>query len=144
VWDRERFTEADLPARENVDLTALQLQVVTVTDTPPLTTEQYATLLTALVDDVNARPFHRTETSKRVRDACHEAGVDVGRSSINFVIQGLLYAGAGLRPPVTADYLAREWAGNVEGLCRGARMEFDAAGLAEIRAWAGGGLIAAG
>jgi uncharacterized LabA/DUF88 family protein len=140
-WDRSRFTEADLPAGEALELTPLQGQVAGVTDIPSLSTEQYGMLLDSLAKDVNAHPFHRTETSKRVRDACQEAGVAVGRASINYVIQGLLYAGLKLQPPLSAEQLAEGWASNVEGLCRGARMEISENGLAEVREWVGGGLI---
>ena len=140
-WDLRRFTEADLPAGDLVELTALQRQVAAVTDIPSLSTEQYAMLLNALAKDVNANAFYRTETSKRVRDICQEAGVAVGRGSINYVIQGLLYSGQTLQPPANVTELAEAWAGNVEGLCRGARMEVGVDGLAEVRAWVGGGLV---
>ncbi|MEO6143996.1 MAG: NYN domain-containing protein [Dermatophilaceae bacterium] len=157
-WDGRRFTKADLPvgdpvqpaplsdvappAGDPVELTPLQQQVAGVTDIPPLNTEQYATLLKALAKDVNANTFHRAETSKRVRDSCQAAGVAIGRASISSVIQGLLYsAGIKLERPVTAKQLAVGWAGSVEGLCRGARMELSHESLAEVRAWVGGGLI---
>jgi len=157
-WDRRRFTTADLPAEDPAedtskrraalperdpigDLTPLQRQVAGVTGIPLLLTKQYATLLKALAKDANANTFHRAETSKRVRDICQEAGVAVGRASINSVIQGLLYsAGLKLEHPVTAKQLAEGWAGCVEGLCRGARMELSDDGLAEVRSWVGGGL----
>ena len=140
-WDLRRFTEADLPSEAPVGLTPLQVQVANVTDIPSLSTEQYAMLLNALAKDVNSNAFHRTETSKRVRDSCQEAGVAVGRGSINYVIQGLLYSGQTLQPPANVTELAEAWAGNVEGLCRGARMELGDGGLAEVRSWAGGGLV---
>ncbi len=158
-WDGRRFTKADLPVGDPVqpaptkgqvtphigdpvELTPLQQQVAGVTDIPPLLTNQYATLLKALAKDVNAHTFHRAETSKRVRDSCQEEGVAVGRASINSVIQGLLYsAGLKLERSVTARQLAVGWAGSVEGLCRGARMELSEASVAEVRAWVGGGLI---
>lgn len=156
-WDQRRFTKADLPvgdpaepprrqvalpAEDPVELTPLQRQVAGVTDIPALSTKQYATLLKTLAKDVNANTFHRAETSKRVRDGCQEAGVAVGRASINSVIQGLLYsAGLKLERPVTAKQLAMGWAGCVEGLCRGARMELSDDSVAEVRAWVGGGLI---
>lgn len=156
-WDGRRFTKADLPVGESVqpaprqvappagdpvELTPLQQQIAGVTDIPPLLTQQYATLLKALAKDVNANTFHRAETSKRVRDSCQEGGVAIGRASISSVIQGLLYsAGLKLERPVTARQLAVGWAGSVEGLCRGARMELSADSVAEVRAWVGGGLI---
>lgn len=158
-WDLRRFTEADLPVGDPVEpksskrqvappagkaaeLTPLQRKVANATDIPPLLTKQYETLLKALAKDVNANPFDRAETSKRVLDSCQKAGGAVKRTSINYVIQGLLYsAGLKLERPVTAKQLAVGWAGSVEGLCRGARMELSDASVAEVRAWVGGGLI---
>ena len=143
VWDVDRFSEEDLPGAEPRGLSALQRQVVSVTDTPGLSKKQYAAVLSALAEDVNAHPFRRTETTKRVRDACQDSGVPVARSSVNFLIQGLLYSGTALEAPVTASELARAWADNVEGLCRGARMEFDKKRLTDLRDWVGGGLLTA-
>ena len=144
VWDVDRFSEEDLPGAEPSGLTALQRQVVDVTDTPALSKKEYAAVLSALAADVNTQPFVRTETTKRVRDACQAAGVPVGRSSVNVVIQGLLYSDTPLEAPVTASELAGAWADNVEGLCRGARMEFDKKRLADLRDWVGGGLLTNG
>ncbi len=139
VWDPRRFSEADLPSA--VDLPPLQRQVVDVTDIPNLPAEDYGILLTTLADDVTAVPFARTETSKRVRDACQAAGAKIGRASVNTVINGVLYAGLDLTSKPTAKKVAETWADNVVGLCRGARMELNPQDVAAIRAWVGGGLL---
>ena len=141
VWDPKRFSEADLPSAGAVDLPPLQRQVVDVTDIPNLPTERYRILLTTLADDVTAVPFARTETSRRVRDACQAAGAKIGRASVNTVINGVLYAGLDLTTKPTAKKVAETWADNVVGLCRGARMELNPQDVAAIRAWVGGGLL---
>jgi hypothetical protein len=141
AWDRARFSEADLPGEHEGRLSVLQQQVARVTDVPALAQQDYGTLIKTLANDVSANPFHRTETSKRVRDACQAQGASIGRGATNFVIQGLLYSGADLTSSPSAAELAASWAANVEGLCRGARMELDEQQLAELRTWAGGGLI---
>ena len=85
VWDPKRFGEADLPgavAEPDTDPSALQRQVTTVTDTSGLSRSNYRVLLTALAADLAAHPFDRAETSRRVRNACQEAGAAVGRSTI--------------------------------------------------------------
>jgi len=124
-----------------VDLPPLQRQVVDVTDIPNLPAERYRILLTTLADDVNSVSFARTETSKRVRDACQAAGEPIGRSSVNTVINGVLYAGLDLKAKPTAVKVAETWADNVIGLCRGARMDLGPQDVAAIRAWVGGGLL---
>jgi hypothetical protein len=141
VWDPKRFSEADLPSASAVDLPPLQRQVVDVTDIPNLPAERYRILLTTLAEDVNAVPFDRPETSRRVRDACQAAGAPIGRGSVNTVIAGVLYAGLDLSAKPTAVKVAETWADNVVGLCRGARMELDPKAVAAIRAWVGGGLL---
>ena len=141
VWDPRRFSEADLPTAGAVDLPPLQRQVVDVTDIPNLPAELYRVLLTALADDVRSVPFVRTETSRRVRDACQAAGAKIGRASVNTVITGVLYAGLDLTKKPAATKVAETWADNVVGLCRGARMELGPKDVAAIRAWVGGGLL---
>ena len=146
VWDPKRFGEADLPGAAaegpaGTDATALQRQVVAVTDTPGLSRDNYRVLLTALADDVREHPFERTATARRVRDACQAAGAAVGRSTVNTVISGVLYVGLELDATVTAVDVAEAWADNVVGLCRGARMELTEADEIAIDDWVGGGLL---
>ncbi len=142
AWDRARFTETDLPWADNAALSALQRQVVRVTDIPSLTKEEYRLLLEVLAGDIAQRPFDRNETSKRVRDACQDRGTAIGRGPVLYVIQGLLYCGTDLKTAMTASELAEKWAANVFGLCRAARMEFNAQDLIELQDWVGGGLTA--
>ncbi|GAA3798684.1 NYN domain-containing protein [Cellulomonas soli] len=144
VWDPKRFDEADLPgAVADVDADALRRQVVAVTDTPGLTTDGYRVLLKTLAHDISTHPFERIATTRRVREACQKAGAQVGRATVNLVISGISYSGVELTTARTAKALAEAWADNVVGLCRGARMELSRADVAAIRAWVGGGLLAA-
>lgn len=142
VWDANRFGEADLPgAVTDTSSSALQRQVVAVTDTPGLSQSNYRVLLTALAADLAAHPFDRAETSRRVRDACRKAGAQVGRSTVNFVIGGISFAGLELTPTTGAGDLALAWTENVVGLCRGARMQLSPGDVAAIGSWVGGGLL---
>ncbi len=140
VWDPRRFSEADLPTPQAVDLPPLQRQVVGVIDIPNLPPERYRVLIEALAADVAEHPFARPDTARRVRDACQAAGEPIGKSSVNTVISGVLYAGLDLSTRPTAQQIAETWAENVVGLCRGARMELGRADVAAIREWVGGGL----
>ncbi|ADG74189.1 protein of unknown function DUF88 [Cellulomonas flavigena DSM 20109] len=142
VWDPQRFGEADLPgAVADTAPNELQRQVIAVTDTPGLSQAQYRVLLQTLASDVAAHPFDRVATSRRVHEACQQSGTKVGRSTVNFVISGVLYAGLSLDASPTPEQVARAWADNVIGLCRGARMELTNGDAAAIRAWVGGGLV---
>ncbi|KQY21314.1 hypothetical protein ASD16_18600 [Cellulomonas sp. Root485] len=142
VWDPKRFGEADLPGSvTDTAPSALQRQVVAVTDTPGLSAGNYKVLLNALAADLKSNPFDRAETSRRVRDVCQSKGAKVGRSTVNFVIGGIIFAGLRLTSSVTARDLATAWADNVVGLCRGARMQMSTGDVTAIRAWVGGGLL---
>lgn len=139
VWDKTRFTIDDLP--NLVDTRpAIEQQVTRVTDVPSLSSEQFKQLFIALEPRLKEDIPNRNELSKRVRDDCADAGTSVGRSAINYVIQGLLYAEVPLNAGYTAQQLAMGWARNVEALCSGARMEFSDPEKVELRAWVSGGL----
>jgi hypothetical protein len=142
VWDATRFSTKDLPTTVAPDEpAALRRQVVSVTDTPGLTTDQFGLLLQTLAHDVDTVPFDRADTSRRVRDACQEAGATIGRGSVNFVISAILYTGTELQAGTPVQAYAEALVGNVVGLCRGARMDLSAADVRTIRSWVGGGLL---
>ncbi len=146
VWDPTRFNESDVPepapaAQATSGLTELQRQVVGITEIPALSQSAYRVLLDQLAFDLALFPFDRTETSKRVRDACARGESPIGRAAINFVINGLLLAGADLSAEPTAAELAGIWAENVLGLCRGARIELTGSELTDISSWVSGGLL---
>ncbi len=72
------------------------------------------------------------------------AGKPVSRAAVNFVLQGLGYAGVPLTDEVPALDLAAAWTRNVEELCRVALMEFDDAEKLALRHWTSGGLLESG
>lgn len=139
VLDTQRFTADDLPIIIDAR-PALEQQVTRVTDIPRLSTDQFRQLFMSLEQRLQGETSNRNEIAKQVRDDCSDAGTSVSRSAVNYVIQGLLYAGASLNAGASAVDLATAWANNVEALCLGARMEFSDKEKAELRAWASGGL----
>lgn len=146
IWDPARFSEADLSDTEATGqpeshLNELEQRVVSITEIPALGQDGYRTVLEQLAFDLALFPFSRTETSKRVRDECAKAERPIGRAAINFVINGLLFAGADLDGEPSAAELAAVWTDNVLGLCRGARLELDDSDIALISSWTSGGLI---
>lgn len=147
VWDPTRFSEADVPrppeasVARTPDQEELHRQVSSITEVPPLSQATYRALLEQLAFDLALYPFSRTETSKRVRDECAHSDHPVGRAAVNFVINGLLFAGADLEGEPSASDLAAVWSDNVLGLCRGARIELSTDDLEEVAAWVSGGLV---
>jgi hypothetical protein len=76
-----------------------------------------------------------------VRERAAARGVAVPRTAANFVIQGLIYAGA---DPRNGERSSREfgeqWRDAVLVLCERADLEIDEAGKQEVDAWLLGGL----
>jgi hypothetical protein len=80
-----------------------------------------------------------------IRERAASRGVAVPRTAANFVIQGLIYAGA---DPRNGERSAREfgeqWRVNVLVLCERTELELDAESKAEIDVWLLGGLPPSG
>lgn len=126
---REDSLPDDLPAR-----------VSRVTKVPRLSSEQYATLFNKL-SELSKRPPSLNRMGAEIRELAAASGVAVPRTAANFVIQGLIYSGAG---PRSGERSAREfgeqWRDAVLVLCERADLELDAADKAEIEAWLLNGL----
>ena len=140
VWDAERFSP-DLLPRDREVRPAIEEQVIRVTDVPALSSDQFRQVFVSLETKLREDLANRAELAKAVRDDCVAAGKPVSRAAVNFVLQGLGYAGISLTDSVPAKELAAAWTRNVEELCRLALMEFDAAEKLAMRRWAGGGLL---
>ena len=120
---------------------AIEEQVIRVTDVPALSPEQFRQVFVSLEAMLREHPANRAELAKAVRDHCVAAGKPVSRAAVNFVLQGVVYAGGSLTDGVPAVELAAAWTRNVEELCRVALMEFDDAEKLALRRWASGGLL---
>jgi hypothetical protein len=129
----EEFRENSLPD-------SLPARVSRVTKVPPLSSEQYATLFEEL-SALSKQPLSLNRMGAEIRERAASRGVAVPRTAANFVIQGLIYAGA---DPRNGERSAREfgeqWRTNVLVLCERAELELDAESKAEIDAWLLGGL----
>jgi hypothetical protein len=141
VWDARRFSAADLP-QEAEARSAVEEHVTRVTDVPALSRAQFRQVFLSLETVLREHPPNRNELTRSVRDHCVAAGHAVSRAAVNFIIQGLNYTDA-LSDEATAVSLATAWTRNVEELCRLALLEFDETEVAELRRWAGGGLVKA-
>jgi hypothetical protein len=111
-----------------------------VSGAPPLTPAAYAALFAAMAADLAPSPYNRSETSKRVRDLTDLAGQSVSRSSVDFVLQGLIYSGVDLTGSPTAQRLANGWIANVRSLCVNAGMALTQSDEDAVRAWIAGKL----
>ena len=140
VWDAQRFSNDDLPAEAEAE-PGIAERVARVTDVPALSAAQFRQVFEALAARLREQPVARNELSRAVRDDCVAAGQPVSRSAVNFVLQGVVYAGVSLTDGVPAVELAAAWTRNVEELCRVALMEFDDAEKLALKRWASGALL---
>ena len=135
VFDPSRHNSNDIPGPDRPQLNRLRAQVAAATGAPLLTADQYATLFDILAAELSSSPFDRTETSKRVRDGTDLAGKSVGRSTVNFVLQGLVYSKVKLTAGVSARELAEGYFANLLVLCANAGMTLQAAEEKDLHAW---------
>jgi hypothetical protein len=76
-----------------------------------------------------------------IRERAAARGVAVPRSAANFVIQGLIHAGADPRKGErSAREFGEQWCDAILHLCERADLEINAEDKAEIQAWLLGGL----
>ena len=92
--------------------------------------------------DVAAQPFQLNETGKRVRDRCREAGHEVSREAVNWVLRGLLLCGhefgQGHDDLPTLSY---RLVGNLLSLCRREQLVMDEGAPALLQRWVSGKIV---
>lgn len=142
VFDPARHSPEDVGRRESgVELTALQEQICAATGAPALSRENYAHLFRALSAELHSAAFNRNETTKRVRDRLEAVGAPVGRNSVNFVINGLIFNGAALTTEIGVSDLAEGWLANLRTLCTNAQMMLSPSDQEALADWIVGGLL---
>jgi hypothetical protein len=110
-------------------------RVSRVTKVPRLASSQYAAMFRELAR-LSADPPSLSQIGIDVREAAAARGHSVPRSATNFVLQGLIYAGADpRRGPRRAEELAQVWRDNVLALCERSGLELEGEDLSELDRW---------
>jgi NYN domain len=124
------------------EMTSLAHRIHRITDTPYLTSEEYALVFLEIAEEVNEEGYFLTRTSKAVRDRCIEEGAPIARTSVNFILRGITSAGYRFDPTVTTDPfdLASAFLKNVLGLSESAGMPLSEEEREQLTAWIVGGL----
>nr|WP_294001465.1 NYN domain-containing protein [Sphaerotilus sp.] len=121
-----------------IELPALALirQVHDTTGVPLLSPRDFRALFEAVAADVAAQPFQLNDTGKRVRDQLREAGHDVSRESVNWVLRGLLLCGHEFgRGEDDVPTLSYRLVGNLINLCRREQLAMDESAPAQLQHW---------
>lgn len=135
---------ADTPVSEGgwgMDAATLGLirQVHNNTGVPLIPPTTFRGLLHAVAADVAEQPFQLSDTGKRVRDRCREAGLEVNRDEVNWVLRGLLLSGhefgQGQDDVPTLSY---KLVGNLINLCRREQMPMEEGHAALLHRWVSG------
>jgi hypothetical protein len=139
-WLIDTALRSEEEFREDSQPDDLSARVSRVTKAPRLSSEQYATLLDEL-SALSSNPPSLNRMGAEIRERAAARGVAVPRSAANFVIQGLIYAGADPRKGErSAREFGEQWCDAILHLCERADLEINAEDKAEIRAWLLGGL----
>ena len=138
VWDETRH-EAPPSSEPQSGLPDTIAQVAAVTDLPALEAEQWPRVYSALAAYAGTHDFNLTESTKWTRDHLAAQGHPVGRSIVNYVMQGATLGGASLRmdPPPDAGQIADAFYGAVRHRAKSAGLVLDPAQAEELRRWLG-------
>lgn len=119
------------------DLLPLLKQIHNATGMPLLAPPTFQALLGHIATDAAQHPFSLTETGKRVRDRCRDAGLPINRSTVSFVLKGILLGGH-----VFGDHandvhtVASRFVRSILELCQTEELALDDAQQAQLRDWA--------
>jgi len=143
LFDPTRHSEQDVPVGRGEpargQLASIPAQVSLVTNAPPLSSEQYAVLFEELAAELDAHGFDN-RTVKNVRDRAHMREQPIARGAVNFVVQGLTYAGLRPGPGQAASDLATSWLTCLRELSANAQMQLSEDDMTQVRQWIMGGL----
>lgn len=114
-------------------------QVHAATDLPMLSTAEIRMLLDQLAADVVERPFLLSETGKRVRDRCRDAGEAISRANVSFVLKSILLGGHAFgQGRDNARTLGASFVDSVLALCQREQLLLDESQTAMLREWVAG------
>ena len=118
---------------------ALIRQVHEITGVPLLSPRDFRVLFDAVAAEVAENPFQLNETGKNVRDRCRDAGREVSRENVNWVLRGLLLCGhefgQGHDDVPTLTY---RLVGNLINLCRREQVMMDEGAPGALQRWMSG------
>lgn len=114
-------------------------QIQIATGMPLISPREMQGLLGALVSEVANQPFALSDTGKRVRDRCREAGLGVSRADVSYVLKGILIAGHEFSSGNdNVPALSNRFIESMRVICAGEQIALDEATEAALREWSSG------
>ncbi|MCB2006836.1 MAG: NYN domain-containing protein [Rhodoferax sp.] len=121
---------------EHVHLLPVIQQIHTATGIPVLSPQVMQGLLSALVTEVTDQPFALSDTGKRVRDRCREAGLGVNRADVSYVLKGIVLGGHAFGTGNdTIATLGSRLVDSVRAICSREQVEIDEPMEMALREW---------
>ncbi len=118
------------------DLEPLARKISQLTDTPFLMPEDYAFVLGAMAEETGPSYESLSELAKKVRDKCREAGIPVGRQTVNFIVRGITFGSHRFgKTRDTAARLADLFIQNTMTLCSGAQFNLSDKETRLLKTW---------
>lgn len=109
---------ADALESPNPVMRDLARRVSDLTDIPFLAPDAYAELFSILAAEINDSGFQVNRVSRAVRDECQRRGWPITRHAVNFIMQGIAFAGHRFGKTTEVDKeLARAFFRNALNLC---------------------------
>jgi hypothetical protein len=106
---------------------------------PLLSPKELQGLLAALANDVSLQPFALSDTGKRVRDRCKEAGLGVSRADVSYVLKGVLLGGHAFGSgDDNPKAFAKAFIGSMRTICNRDQVALDEATENDLLKWAAG------
>ncbi len=138
-----RFGAPDPLSNLDPGLADLIKRISNATGAPRLSPSGYRILFTAIAKEVNANGYQMTRTSKAVRDRCIEisSGIpaedrpQISRQHVNFVLQGLWFAGYRFKPEVDPREISRIYRNNILDLCDGVLLTLSDEEKSDVDFW---------
>lgn len=117
-------------------------QIQIATGMPLISPREMQGLLGALVTEVANQPFALSDTGKRVRDRCREAGLGVSRADVSYVLKGILIAGHEFSTGNdNVPALSSRFIESMRVICAGEQIALDEAAEAALREWSSAAVV---
>ena len=136
--DAPQAESEDWPPPSRDEFWGVLRRVHEITGVPVLRPPEFGLLFLTIADILGRNSFQVTSTSKSVRDALLTEGHSVSRSSVTFVLRGIMYGGLPLHEapkPWGARLLAEAFQRNVLAMCEDAELNLSAAERAAVERW---------
>lgn len=129
------------PRRERADATAIQQSIARIHEAcqaPPLSPPEYRVLFEVMAQEINANNLAGAQTLVNIGRRAHEAGLEVRRDDIRFVLEVVSEADPWFEQGASANLFASRFRNFVVARCRSQGLTLTVEEIDLVDAWFGG------